>query len=522
MHQSILVLIETAGTQRFVFGSNDLRENLGASELVRLATGEWACKILNELVPKNNLAPDTWEILSEKHIEDGQIEAELIFSGGGSLAVLFTNEIDNDKAQQFIYQISQKVLLDAPGLVLRAALVDFDFEEESLSEANNQVHRQIQESKPGHSGPLLGLGVTAADTSTGWPTIGTTNQGEPASAQRLAKLEAGEQATSRLRKTLAVVTDAGYEFTDQLDQLGGKPGDENYIAVVHIDGNGMAVRRSTFEGMYAGAGVKANRRYLEAIRQFSSRLTESASTSLVESIASMMAMVPRPEVKSIFPIRPIVFGGDDITLVCDGSYGVRLAVGYLQAFIQKELPDGESGYATAGVAIVKTHYPFERAYRLSEQLRNSSKERVVEVLNNKKGTAVDWHIASGGLLGGLKEIRKREYMVPPGNLTARPLMVSNKDEQFRDWDTFVELWQDFSRNDWRESRNKRAALRSVLREGPIAVEQFRHAYARDGSPLQLHTPGEIGTGENGWIGDQCVHYDALEALEFIELKVGGK
>jgi hypothetical protein len=516
--QCTLSLIETSGIQRFIFGSNDLRENLGASELVQLATHEWAFETLGRVVSSTNVDFDTMKILNDLPIEEGKIGAEVIFAGGGGLAVLFTGEHSKNRARDFVYQLSRRVFLEAPGLALRATHVPLDFEKDSLRDKKYEAQRQIQmKPQPGFT-PQLGLGVTVADTSTGWPTIGLTNRVEPASAQRLAKLAAAEGATGRLRSTLKKVTAAGYRFTDQLDQLGGHDGEENYVAIVHMDGNGMARRLLALERQHNGSGKAANRAYLNGIRAFSESLKDSATNALEEAVVDTMPLAPPPEEHGIYPVRPIVFGGDDITLVCDGSLGVALAVSYLQAFERRKLTDNLPGYATAGVAIVKTHYPFSRAYQLSEQLRNSARNRVVEVLGNKNGTAVDWHVTTTGILGSLDEIREREYRVQRGWLNGRPLMVDYDDKNdHRDWGTFVKIYLEFDKDEWRESRNKRVALREVLREDEAAVEQFRFAYGSNGKPLELPTVGEK-EGENGWLSNYCLHFDALEALDRVRLE----
>ena len=73
------------------------------------------------------------------------------------------------------------------------------------------------------------------------------------------------------------------------------------------------------------------------------------------------------------PFRPIVFGGDDVTFVCEGRLGLPLAAHYLTRLASEILPDGDPLYARAGIAIVKTHYPFARAYELAGRLGDSAK-----------------------------------------------------------------------------------------------------------------------------------------------------
>jgi hypothetical protein len=558
----ILTLIETTSIQSFIFGSNDLRENIGASEIVYRATSDWAFVALSNLGGKrlrHNIDEDAGRILPNLRIEKDRLDAEVLFSGGGGLAVLFAGESAETSAKDFIYALSLKFLRDAPGLGLAVAHVAVDFNGDCLRAKKDEAQQLLQYSRANNSGPLLGLGVTVADTSTGWPTIGLTdidrntddtiregtvirNRSEAASAQRLAKLgkDIIKRANERLRSYFKKITSPEYDYdlTNELDELGGKPNEENYLAVVHIDGNGMGARRRAIEDKYIARGEAANRAYINNIRNFSERIKQAADRALMEAVNNVAT--PREaedgSKRRIFPVRPIVFGGDDVTLVCDGPLGLTLAVDYIEAFekalVSMDWPDGKPFYATAGVAIVKKHYPFSRAYDLSEELRSSARRRVRHAIRdwNKthahapkeewEGSAIDWHITAGGLLGDLLDIREREYRVPDGNLTLRPLLVNQPSvDGLRDWDTFKMLWNEFNQQEWKGSRNKRAALREVLRKGPEAVQQFCEVY-----DYERGLPKINGQGAHGWaeIDGQavCLHFDALEALDFVKLEVG--
>ncbi|NJP11256.1 MAG: hypothetical protein HC866_18740 [Leptolyngbyaceae cyanobacterium RU_5_1] len=143
------------------------------------------------------------------------------------------------------------------------------------------------------------------------------------------------------------------------------------------------------------------------------------------------------------PFRPIVFGGDDVTFVCDGRLGVSLAIEYLNQF-ETCAKDPQTGLldwdvtankfvvkgatAAAGVAIVKTHYPFARAYGLAEDLCDDAKKlrtHFRDKLEDWEGSTLDWHYALSGLFGGIDDIRDREYTVPAGSLTLRPVALSD-------------------------------------------------------------------------------------------------
>src|SRR5262245_26456408 len=114
----VLTMIDTAGIQDYIFGSNRLRENIGASYLVEQATRDWVYKVLKDLGGHNIKDPGPDDdgadrIDRSKLIEkDGQ-RSELIFAGGGNAAILFRSQ---DDAKDFAWKLSLRILEEAPGL----------------------------------------------------------------------------------------------------------------------------------------------------------------------------------------------------------------------------------------------------------------------------------------------------------------------------------------------------------------------------------------------------------------------
>lgn len=222
------------------------------------------------------------------------------------------------------------------------------------------------------------------------------------------------------------------------------------------------------------------------------------------------------------PFRPIVFGGDDATFVCDGRLGLTLTELYLRAMEQK-LSDEEKLYARAGVAVVKNHYPFSRAYELAEELAKSAKDFIRErqATSDAPLSAMDWHFGVNGVVLGLRELRARDYRCPgAGELTMRPVLVNDQAlpasvRNWRTWDTFTNIIDVFRdpNGDWAQSRNKLKKLREALREGPEATKQFLQI-AAPGKHLYT-APGNPDSAETGWIaGDRSTCFDALEAFDF--------
>lgn len=91
-----LTLIETSGIQKYVFGSNNLTVNVGASELVDQVTRSW---LVSALPQPHNLKPgasnlDEPEFIEEIEIGTQDVKAEVVYRGGGNALILFRERED--------------------------------------------------------------------------------------------------------------------------------------------------------------------------------------------------------------------------------------------------------------------------------------------------------------------------------------------------------------------------------------------------------------------------------------------
>ncbi|MEZ4622958.1 MAG: hypothetical protein R2867_46705 [Caldilineaceae bacterium] len=141
------------------------------------------------------------------------------------------------------------------------------------------------------------------------------------------------------------------------------------------------------------------------------------------------------------PFRPIVFGGDDVTFVCEGRLGLQLAAYYLEQFTAQKLSDGGRAFCRAGIGVTHTHYPFALAYELAEGLCKSTKSSIAgwqdDPRHKKDGiTAMDWHFAVNGMNEPLAETRHRAYVGDTGSLLMRPLRLTEPEIDWRSWEQF--------------------------------------------------------------------------------------
>jgi len=558
-----LTVVDTVGIQSYLFSTNNLRQNAGASHLVTLATGRW---VQDALPTRHNVKDiEEWrDPFDEQTIDNNSLAAEVIYAGGGKALILFANA---EGALTFARTLSKRVMLEAPGL--RLAIVHkhgFDWArtepEQMLGGKTGWVAQLMDDlstykKSQMHDPPTLGLGVTADCVFTSMPVVAYDEESRPISAESKAKLNVEPHARIWQRKILfeaaaeqSVRNLRKYGLPAKFEDLGGTHGDSSYIALVHADGNGMGKR---FEAVSA-RNAQDNRAYITATRTLSLSLNQAAIQSFAAAVAQLESQITTKHNRKhqtvhhinhqvelslngsepMLPLRPLILGGDDLTFVCDGRLGISLAAIYLEQMAQQKLSDGKMAFCRAGVAVVHSHYPFTRAYELAVDMCDKTAKKAVKEAG-EPCTVLDWHFAVTGPIRPLSEIRRREYTSDSrrgstedaGDLLMRPLYIGTRNETtdrnspLRQtssiWENFRNVAVSFQEHpDWIGRRNKVITLREALREGGDAVEFFRLASGLPRLPELDNTDEEMR--QTGWHGGRCAYFDPIEALDhFIDL-----
>ncbi|MDP2767556.1 MAG: hypothetical protein Q8O41_08930, partial [Candidatus Methanoperedens sp.] len=133
-----VVFLEVASIQQYVFVSNKLKENLGASYLVENIFKD----NLKTAFERISLKLDLNEWLKNPdqiHICEQGIEAEIGYIGGGNALLLFK---ENDFAVKLARQWSKNLLIETPGLVPSIAISDLE-----CSALSDRVNFQLEMDK---------------------------------------------------------------------------------------------------------------------------------------------------------------------------------------------------------------------------------------------------------------------------------------------------------------------------------------------------------------------------------------
>ncbi|MFC4563222.1 hypothetical protein ACFO4E_15260 [Nocardiopsis mangrovi] len=211
--------------------------------------------------------------------------------------------------------------------------------------------------------PVPGLGVTALCDVTGRPAelLDHTRDRGPVRERAARDIVAArvrarrwhqENSTSWLRGIAAPAGFDHLELPTDVDHLGREIGDISRLAVIHLDFNGLGDLLKRYHRARADSGADV----VAAMRRVSAdiaRLTEGLARAIIRSVAAAIdtdrsgrdpvitgagagtRLRPRTDRRTVYvPVRPVVVAGDDLTIICDARLAwsvTRFALRWLDA-----------------------------------------------------------------------------------------------------------------------------------------------------------------------------------------------
>lgn len=502
-----ITIFDGLGIQEYLFGSNRLAENIGASYLVESALTHWPLMAARQTAP-DQVNPGTNEVFVTPGILNGSShKIELLYSAGGNAVFLVQ---DRPTAMSLAQTYSRILIEQAPGLQIACCHHEITKEPFELGAELLKALRELARIKNTRiaSTPLLGLGVTQLCASgTCDPAIGSDPKrpGRFIGPAALAKLNNIDLANRRLQQFPGDAVTNTREFPLELDEIVKELGEKSYIGIVHIDGNGVGKR---FQNLLTTS--TSNEEQLRSIRHFSAGVTKAGTEAIRAVITQVESLYGHLGSNTKLPIRPLVYGGDDITFVCHGRDALDLAAVCLKKFMESH---GDLD-ACAGIALVKSHYPFWRAYSATEELCRNAKD-ARRNMGETQCSAMDWQIIPGGPNLSLQRRRDREYKALDGNkLGCRPYFVyPASQDSLHDWNRFHDglLRTLQTEEPWVKSRSRIKGLIPFLQQGEDATRIILTDMARKGYRIPSYSSESFS--ESGFYGNRTPLFDAIELLD---------
>lgn len=369
------------GIQGFIFKTDELKDIVGASELVE-------------------------SICTEEFNEFGSDSNQTIVKAAGNIKYVFSSKHDCEKA---VLEFPKKVMEVAPGISVSQAVVGFNTDDE-FADAVTKLEEKLKAQRNKQQSTIHGFMSMRRSRHTGNPVVKKVKE-EYLDAGTFAKRETSfnrsENPTMELSKMCFGINEIKNEqIAYNIEDITSK---NDWIAIIHADGNGL------------GQVVQKVGNDKDKFREFSTNLNTATKEAAVNAYNSIS---DRFDPTKKIPIRPIVLGGDDFTVICSADFAVEYTQKFLEEFekttekllgellIENNVFQNNAPYLTAcaGIAFIKSSYPFHYGYGLAEELCKEAKTEARKGKNQSELTpsCLMFHKVQDSFVENFKYIEIRE------------------------------------------------------------------------------------------------------------------
>jgi len=377
------------GIQGFIFQTNKLKEIVGASQLVDNINGK--------------LFPEFYKEKAGKDLP----EENIILNAAGNIKCVIENK---SVLEKIVKEFPKRISNYAPGITISQTVVKY--EEGELNDAIDNLEKALRVQRNKRQMPVeIGfMGLERARRTGGvafyefkkdndYQDRGTFNK-IPSKKEDNEWLRENkplsEEDTLMLFKKFAKTDVHREDVAFDLKELTGE--EHSWLAIVHADGNGLG---NILQNM--SKKLKTDEEVKEAYSNFSKMLEKATQEAAQKAFESVVDSSWRKEIekdhkdKIKYPMRPVVLGGDDLTVIIRADLAYDFTKVFLKEFENatrehfadlQALKNTDITHLTAcaGIAYIKDSYPFHYGVRLAEGLTNKAKDvsRSKEVKAGKK------------------------------------------------------------------------------------------------------------------------------------------
>lgn len=368
------------GIQQFIFRTNNLKDIVGASELV-----EQICSDLFQSL--------LYDEDSGKKLND---DKNAIVHAAGNIKYIFS-EKELDLCRKVVRDFPKKVVEFAPTVTVSQAVVRYDDKDNGFSNAVMELEKRLraQRNRPMRSSSLGLMGIERS-RQTGLPVVRLVGKNH-FDASTFAKRYTDSIDGGKEERKLTTLTLCNKFFGEEFEEkhiafdVERMTAQNDWLAIIHADGNGL------------GQIVMQVGKHEQDFKDFSEKLDKATVRAANEAFAQ--TMLEHKMSSRFIPFRPIVLGGDDLTVICRAD----LALDFTKEFIDKfelythedleETLTGKDGKAQiftkgrmrdrltacAGIVYMKSSFPFYAAYDLAEELCKAAKKDAKRFDSVKQG-----------------------------------------------------------------------------------------------------------------------------------------
>lgn len=386
------------GIQSYIFETDKLKEIVGASEIVSSLAGDCISNLTKE------------DILTETDKE----EIHVLQDAAGTYRCLAPEEI----VKKLYQHLPKAIKAQAGDISFSQAVVEVGDDDSFSYEHIQQLEKQLQAARNiPYPTMLLGQMATFKVPRTGKPAVKVNhlNTGDDRyDLNQTHKRKLNKEYKYSLLPKLVNNEEEWECFTDDIEQL-TSDSYNNWVAVVHADGNALGKKLLQ---------LKKENLVGEQAKAFFTELSNKLDTATQEATKLAFEEVVKTALhNNIYPTRLVILGGDDLTFIIRGDLAVPFTEVFLRAFaarMKAHLAPLDDSYklseplfaegitACAGIAFIKSHYPFHYGVELAGSLCKAAKEAAKKISSDQPPSSLLFHRVHSSFVRSWPEIMKQE------------------------------------------------------------------------------------------------------------------
>ncbi len=483
-----LIKYEIRQIQKYIYASSKIKEIVGASKIVRDCLIDFLIEACDEMNLKHNIKKEYGKLNLAFKFDDS-LDFQIGFEGGGNLACFFKG--DEEKVKEFNRRIGFLFLKKTYSLRVCYAYVEvtdnFQNDRKKLDEKLSKVKVTM---------PMTNLQgtipVVMSSTESSLPLSEVEKNGKRRKITR-------ESALKLKKYSSDFDTSNGNTCIDEFIEKNI----DSYIAIIHIDANDLGTAITSYFKNNEKETYEDN---VDLSRQVSVRIKTKFNDEFDKYLKSFIESKGSNKIQ----YRIIVNSGDDITLIMSNNYAIELVTGFLERINENSFFDNEIKIsACAGIAFVKSHFPYDRGYEIAEELCESAKkkaksEKIRRENNNQSRCAFDYYICQNGIITTVEEDESKEKLK---DLYCKPYIVNRNTDAMDDCETLFKRLKELNDESNGMSIGKAKQIRNAYEKNKQTTEMlFKKISSRLKNPL-----------DDPFENSKATYYDASTLIDFVDM-----
>jgi hypothetical protein len=372
------------GIQSFIFKTNKLKEIIGASELVeRICTTEFY-KI-------SNLNASS---------------AELIQSAAGNVKCILTEA----QCRLVVLNFPKNAQKIAPGITISQAVVEIN-DGQALPIDELEKRLKIQRNKISMPAEIGFMGLER-DRRTGGVAykdlLSFETYAKRAAIQSDPKMQDEYSIEALFEKMSGIGKVPNRNLSFDITDITASS-NNSWIAIIHADANGLG-------NIIQNQGMTLTKN--SEFKSFSDKIEKATKRAANIAFQEIVQTDVDKNQLSRYPIRPVVLGGDDLTVIIRADLALPFTELFLRSFENETKQEFQnlqtkigSLTACAGIAYIKESYPLHYGINLAEALCSDAKK------TSREESSIAFYKVQESFIEDLQTLKDRTLSVDDGYLS---------------------------------------------------------------------------------------------------------